>query len=385
MKPTEPSSKPKVLMLLSNGFNPDPRVHREAAALVRAGYQVTILGWDRDLKSLKNETIDGINVERIYVKSTHGRGSSQALFLLFFWFKAFWHSLNSKFDIVHAHDFDTLPLGYLLAKIRKAKLVYDSHESYIAMMHTLPAAMKKGIIATENYLLKRCDLVITVGEILQNHLESRGAEKICVVGNWQDPDKFSYDHETLSRTRQELGIKENQKVISFIANLGAERKVPELIAAVSRSPEIFLVLGGDGPCRELAEKAAEDFPNIVYLGYVNPARIPLYTALSDFIFYGFDQDNPNAKYSAPNKLFEGLAAGKIIITGDFGEIGRIVREYKCGIVLQDYSKENITRAISGLQDEQARQLAHYAKEIGQNLFNWSRAEEILLKNYSLLF
>src|SRR5690349_19713297 len=33
-------------------------------------------------------------------------------------------------DIVHAHDLDTLPAGWLLARRRNARLVYDAHELY---------------------------------------------------------------------------------------------------------------------------------------------------------------------------------------------------------------------------------------------------------------
>ena len=79
----------KVLMLLTNAFDPYPRVYQEAKALVHAGYDVTILGRDRDLKSIPKERIDGIHAERIHIRSTHGRGTSQMLFLLYFWVKAF--------------------------------------------------------------------------------------------------------------------------------------------------------------------------------------------------------------------------------------------------------------------------------------------------------
>jgi len=51
------------------------------------------------------------------------------------------------------------------------------------------------------------------------------------------------------------------------------------------------------------------------------------------VYYGFDPNNPNARFSAPNKLFEALAAGKPLVTGDFGEIGEVVRESECGVIL----------------------------------------------------
>jgi len=51
---------PRVLMLLGNGFAPDPRVEAEALALVRAGADVTVLCWDRDGDLAPSEERGGI-------------------------------------------------------------------------------------------------------------------------------------------------------------------------------------------------------------------------------------------------------------------------------------------------------------------------------------
>jgi len=371
----------KILMLLSNAFDPDPRVHREALALIEAGHQVTILCWDRDRKAKAAEIVDGIYLKRIYVSSTHGRGSAQMFYLVAFWVKAFLSGRKMDFDIVHSHDFDTLPLGYALARLRGAQLVYDSHESYIDMVHHLPTAIRKLIVFTENWLLKRTDLVITVGNILMEFLQNRGATKVCVVGNWQNPSHFQFDETELQDGMKNLGIEEGQKVIAFIANLGIERKIPELIEAVSKTPDTFLILGGNGPCAGLALEAADKFSNIHYLNYVDPQNVPYYTAIADIIFYGFDPENPNARFSAPNKLFECLAAGKVMLTGDFGEIGRIVREMECGIILPDYSVSAIQTAINDLTVEQLQIYSNNALVAGQEHYCWSAAAKALIDNY----
>jgi len=109
-------------MLLTNAFDPDPRVYQEAKALVKKGYKVSILCWDRDLKAPLQENIDGIYVERIYVKSTHGRGSTQIIFLLLFWIKALIKALSKKIDVTYCHDFDTLPLGYTISRLKKKQI-----------------------------------------------------------------------------------------------------------------------------------------------------------------------------------------------------------------------------------------------------------------------
>lgn len=370
----------RILMLLTNAFDPDPRVYQEARALVEHDYEVTVLCWDRDYKKPEKEIVDSINVERIYIKSTHGRGTTQIVFLFLFWLKAFLRACFKKFNYFHCHDFDTLPLGYLLAKLKGARLIYDAHESYVDMLINVPAWLKTIIYKCENYFLKRTDLVITVGEILKDAFIKRGAKTTCVVGNWKDPEKFQFPKDIIEEEKKRLGIHNGQVVISFIANLGEERQVPQLIEAIKDIPHAFLVIGGDGPCRDRVEDASRRFPNIRYLGYVNPFKIPLYTALADIIFYGFDPTNPNAKYSAPNKLFEAIAAGKPIITGDFGEIGRIVRENKCGIVLDNYSSKEIKRTFDDL-DANTLSYYHLKAKAATSLYNWHNAQNILLQSY----
>jgi glycosyltransferase involved in cell wall biosynthesis len=287
--------------------------------------------------------------------------------------------------VVHAHDFDTLPLGYILCRCRKARLIYDSHESYVGMLDNLPKWLKYLIYRAETWTLKRTDLVITVGELLRDHLIGRGAKKAVVVGNWQDPELFRFDRFALDDVRRRLKVTPDRAIVCFIAHLGKERQIPQLIEAVRRSPNIHLVLGGHGPCREMASEAASRNDNISYLGLVKPASIPLYTAASDAVFYGFDPANPNANFSAPNKLFEALAAGKPIITCDFGEIGRIVSREGCGIVLPDYSVEAIVSALRVLRTPEALQMSVAARMLGESKYNWSMARNVLLNAYEMLY
>ena len=103
------------------------------------------------------------------------------------------------------------------------------------------------------------------------------------------------------------------------------------------------------------------------------------------IYYGFDPENPNARYSAPNKLFEGLAAGRPLVTGDFGEIAEVVRESECGIVLSKYLAEEISAAFRTLEDRATRDLwASNARRRGRGEMNWEKAEERLYTEYCRL-
>jgi len=377
-----------ICMFLSNAFDPDPRVYMVAKTLVNHGFSVDLFCWDRDGHYTNYENIDGISVFRIFVPSLHGRGSGQIFYLPRFWLKSIKKILkqNRKYDLFYSHDFDTLPLGYVLSRIFRKKLVYDSHESYVDMLINVHPYLRKIIFHTENFLLNRTDLVVTVGERLKDYLESRGAKRVIVVGNWKNLSEYSFGEDQISEARKELGLNKYKLIISFISHLNPERQLENLLKATIEHPDICLLIGGKGPLEDVVRYYAKNFDNIYYLGFVKPKLVPVYTAISDVIFYGFDPSNRNARFSAPNKLFEALAAGKALISGDFGEIAQIIRLNNCGIIIDDYSVEEISGALSFLKTHprELKKFQRNAYRAALHKYNWKKAQEILLENIRFL-
>lgn len=373
----------KIIMLLTNAFEPDPRVYQEAKSLINNGYGITIICWDRDYKKQAFEKINAIEIERIYVRSTHGRGVSQTIFLFIFWIKAFFRIIKNQFDIIHCHDFDTLPVGFLISKVKRKPIIYDAHESFSDMLiGSLPGWFIKLMIFTENILIKRINLLVTVGCILEKNFRSRGVKKSCVVGNWKDLKDFNTSKDKINKLKKALNVPENKLIISFIGCFTKERKLPELLNAVSLSHNAHLLLGGDGPSRNLVVRLLKKSTNVTYLGYVNSTKIPLYTSVSDVIIYTFDKENPNSKFSAPNKLFEALAAGRAIISGNFGEIGEIIREENCGLLLESITVDSLLKSFTSLcSNGFLKEYQQNASIAGREKYNWKKAEKILLENY----
>jgi len=378
--------RPAVLMLLTNAYDPDPRVRQEALALIKMGCTVKVLAWDRDLKSHRLEHVEGIEVERIFMRSKHGRGTSQLLFYTILYLQMLWKGWRTPFDVIHCHDLDTLPLGVLLGKLSRRPIVYDAHESFPDMLKgSVHALVLRGLRGLETFLIRRIDLLITVGEKLRRHFESRGAANSVVVGNWKCLDDFSRSEEENMAIRRELGIPAAAVVIVCITQLFMDRKIEELLQAVEECQDIYLIIGGKGALETLVRLKAAEVPRISYVGFVGASDIPRFTCAGDIVYYGFDAANPNARFSAPNKLFEALAAGKPLITGDFGEIADVVRNSCCGIVLPQYDVGHIKEAIERFRDEHFRnRLADNARQCGRLGMNWHHAEEVLFHQYSAM-
>lgn len=385
MNSISPQAHPKsVLMLLTNAYDPDPRVRQEALALIGMGCRVRLLAWDRDVKRPRLERMEGVEVERVFLSSGHGRGTVQILFYALLYLKMFARGWRTPFDVVHCHDLDTLPLGFLLGKLKRKPIVYDAHESFPDMLEGSVPRLVRGVLTRlENFLIRRIDLLITVGEKLRRHLADRGARHSVVVGNWKRACDFSRSRSQNAEVRRRLGVPEEALLVVCITQLLKDRKISELLAAVERSPNVYVVLGGKGVLEPLVTDAAARNPRVRYVGFVSGEEIADYTCAGDVIYYGFDPLNPNARFSAPNKLFEALAAGRPLITGDFGEIAPVVREAVCGIVLPEYSAEHLQDAFAKLEDPELRaSMAMNAARFGQAFLNWEKGQQILYSEYS---
>ena len=375
--------KPRVLMPLTNAYDPDPRVAAEAQSLSQAGCEVTVLAWDRDIKAPPTEQVDGVTVRRIGTRSTHGRGLGQIWRLPKYWLEALRWARGRRFDVVHCHDFDTLPLGWMLTRNRRTPLIYDSHEVYTDMMvGHLPRLAVRLLGWLERRLVRRCEATLCAGDLQADTLEQRWGRRPDVVGNFKRLDQYMHPEPLIESARQQLGFGRETILISYIANLGKDRLLEPLIEAVAADRRFGLVIGGHGVYRDLAEQSAARFDNIRFLGRVAPERVPALTLACDVVYYALRPGTLAMAYSPPNKLYEALAAGRAMLAGDFGEIARVVREYDCGVLVENVTLPNVAEALSILSDR--RRLATMqanARRAAVERYNWPHAEAALLKLY----
>lgn len=376
----------KILMLLTNAYDPDPRVRQEALALVGMGCQIKLLAWDRDLKSPAVQNMEGVEVERVFLPSKHGRGATQIFFYGWLYLKMFWRGMATSFDAVHCHDLDTLPLGFLLGKLKRKPIVYDAHESFPDMLEgSVPRVIQHALTRFENFLIRRINLLVTVGEKLRRHFAERGVKRSVVVGNWKRLGDFSRSEQEIREIRRRLGIPEGALTIVCITQLLKDRKLEELLDAAREDLSVYVIIGGKGVLEKQIVEAAAGNPRIKFVGFATGKEIADYTCAADIVYYGFDPQNPNARFSAPNKLYEALAAGLPLITGDFGEIAEVVRETGCGVVLPKYSAAEIQKAIAVMADPEIRKsMAAKAANCGRTSLNWEKGEETLYREYTLL-
>jgi glycosyltransferase involved in cell wall biosynthesis len=383
--------KKKVLMLLSNPFLPDPRVLKEASSLSRM-YDVTVWALDREGKFPSCEDIGGIHVNRVSLAFLQPlRLIGKLLFTFFIDMTLFFlrslSLLKKDFDVVHCHDLDTLPLGFFLGKLKKAKIIFDAHEDFPATMSLRKRTMSLFLIL-ETLLMRHVHAVIVVGEIMREEYRKRTTKPIHVVSNWKDPQDFQQPPLDLINPRAKKARDQGKLIVSYLAGIAPTRIILPLLEAAGEDPEVFVIVAGGREHQALTthvQEASAKLLNALYIGWLDRDQLIAYVSFSDVIYYCLHPDPPNNKYSTSNTVFSALAAGKAVLTTEIGEVGRIVKTGNCGIVMPEATKDEILLAFAKLKDPNSLQMLQQNALKTAQLYTWGKAERTLLELYGKLF
>jgi glycosyltransferase involved in cell wall biosynthesis len=264
------------------------------------------------------------------------------------------------------------------------RLVLDAHENYYALQKRyIPVPFACMIKVLERLLIPHAHLLIGACDATANHYRRRGADKVIVIGNWKNPDAFRFSPEVLAQRRDELGI-DDRVVVAYIGALSEDRVLVPLVQAILERPSFFLILGGRGRQEEELQAMCSGAENVYFPGYIDPDEVPLLTAVADAIFYGLDVNDTHARYNAPNKLYEALAAGKAMLATDIGgELSSVIRSTQCGLLIPQADSAGIGAGLDALAvRSNLAQMQERAKQAGVTTYNWTTARERLLSAYT---
>lgn len=117
---------PKVLFIRSNPVNPDSRVEKEVNTLIQSGYEVDVLGWDREADyTLREEKLvlsaGSTKCYRVGIKAAYGSGIRNIRNLLLFQkeITRFLKKHRNEYDLIHACDFDTAFTAFISVKHKR--------------------------------------------------------------------------------------------------------------------------------------------------------------------------------------------------------------------------------------------------------------------------
>ncbi len=366
-----------IVMLLSNPYRPDPRVSKEAESLIKLGYVVSIVCWDRQIEMpLRASVGSGIKVLRIHnVPSKYGIGLGQVLRLPFFWTSLWRYLSRLQPDIIHCHDFDTLIPGLLWGKLHRKPVIYDAHEYFADLCKPrLPGRFGYIIYRTihilEHWGARLASGIITVDNNLKETFK-RDNQNVIILGHNPQLEFISNYNPIFSRRQLNLiyagrlaidrGLLFYVQILRHLKKFGIPARLFLAGVFVPASDEEHFYSKING---------LED--EIELLGWVPYEQMPSVLGGKDV---GLVILEPVPRYinAVPVKLLEYMAAGLPVLASNFPLIETIVQKENCGLLIDPSASPRIAAEMIAQWWENpqiARKLGDNGRKAIIKRYNW---------------
>lgn len=297
------------------------------------------------------------------------------------WYVAVFRLLRDEHpQCVNSHSLAVLPLGFAIARAKRARLVYDTHELETETLSSRGLRRRLSRII-ERVLIRRCDAVSVVNQSIAGwYLKRYRLHQVDVVRNM--PILSASDAAPTGKLRAATDIPNGVCRVYLYQGLFSAGRGLELLLEAFRdlgSPH-HLVLMGYGPLEERIRDIASRCQNIHFVPAVPPDQLLDYTRDADVGLALIENVCLNYFYCLPNKVFEYAAAGVPSLVSDFPEMAGFVGQTGAGWAVEPRVGE-LVRKILSLTDEEIRQVRQNLRT-NQRQFGWDTQVPALLAMYA---
>ncbi len=354
----------EVVMLVVSDLRIDPRVEREARALVGGGYAVTVLCPDLGKGELAECGLDwGPGIRFDILPWTAASFANE--FPGFMAHELYERALEYRPFAYHAHDLNTAFAGLAAARRTGAHLIADFHEWTSENVHwdreqasyaPFGGEWKHRLQKLEACCLAEASAVVTVCDSIADALadELGGGKRPLVVRNI--PTVPSDAERSYQPLRQQLGLPEGQFVLLWQGGTGPTRLIEPIIEALAFAPRCVLVIRGPSldqfgeGYRAIAERVGAG-DRLILLPPVLSRDVVAAARGADAGIWTLPNLCRNFTFALPNKIFEYMASGLPVLVAAHPEARRLVEAYGVGLSFDPYDPASIAAAINRLIDD----------------------------------
>ena len=333
----------RVIVSVTNDLTTDNRVNRTCSVFASAGFKVVLVGRKLPQSQVINRPYECKRFQMVFKKGF--------LFYASYNLRLFLFLLFHKSELLYSNDLDTLLPNFLVSKIKRIPLIYDSHELFTEVPELQHSPFKKGVwIRIEKWIVPKLTYCITVNESIAKIFETKYKVRFNSIRNV--PEKLIY------KTNSELVAAElpinSFKVIVQGSGLNMDRGLEEAIEAILLLENVHLLIVGDGDVLPKAKKIVQDLSlenRVHFYGKRPYYELMQFTALADCGLAIDKATNKNHEFALPNKVFDYIQASTPIICMDLIEIKALVQKYNIGLVISEVNPKEIALAIKTLQND----------------------------------
>ena len=327
----------KIALLRSN---PKDAAFERIAHALASEYEVECYLWDRSGDYASPNSHFRIAYRKFSLRAGYHSLSTLFFLVLYNAWLAF-KLLFARFDALHAIDLDTGLIGLWISKVRRKPFVYHCLDPYaFALPPTWPKTLGFFARKLENHVVSHSDVFIITDLLRMPQHEGSRPKRVIEFANVPHQDMPEN-----SKAGQSIFI------AGYIGSLIAGRNLRTIIEAMGElaDRDIKLVLGGFGPMEDDLKNCCRQYTNVEFIGWV-PYQQVLEKELSfDVMLHITNKENPAQRWVSPNKLFESMAMGKPIITGEGTLAAERVTRIGNGSIVPYGNKEALQKAILDLK------------------------------------
>lgn len=350
----------KILMVMDDPFPPDPRVEREALALLEAGHAVSIVTFRRD-------------------SSAHGISNHKGIEVITFPLSGFWHKMSAlaytapfyhvhltrrlrgwlcdqEVDVLHIHDMRVARAAWRV-KAPGCKVVLDLHENRPEIMrlykHVRSLTGRLTIFPRvwarfERRYIQASDVTIVVTQEAEAWYRGRGI--VPQRGFWVVPN---YAEKRFNPNPQVQSLDGEGVRMLYIGDTGERRGLGVALKAMrDMGPEsnVELDVLGDGTYQSEIERMVRDWglqDRVRLHGWVDPTTFDAHLSRADVGICPI-QRNPHHDTTYANKIFQYMAYGLPILVSDCPSQVQVVNQHDCGAVHRADSPEDFALKLQEL-------------------------------------
>jgi glycosyltransferase involved in cell wall biosynthesis len=378
-------SKARVCIIRHGYFPQDPRVRKEARALLEDSHQVDIICL-RNMGEQPFETWEGAEVHRLPIR--HKR---KGLFRYMFEYTSFFVLALFKVSLLHIRkrysvvQVNTMPdflvFAAVFPRLMGAKIVLDMHELMPEFFQTkfdrLPARiLLVAVFFLEKKAIQFSDRTVTVSPVTAAVLQRRHSRTFQIVHNTPDESLFACggcsgpSHESQGYVLVTHG--------TITHNYGIDVLVRAMTLIIEEVPDARAYIIGDGEYLPELRRVVSSLN--LRDSVILPGRIPLeavsaYVSQAHIGIVTLPVDG-YMEFLAPNKLFEYVALKKPVVAADVPG----VRAYFDESAVEFFEHNNVQdlahKVAALLKDpERQQEMVSSAWKVYERV-RWMRTKEI---------
>lgn len=270
--------------------------------------------------------------------------------------------------VIHCRSYLPALIGFFLKQKYSSKFIFDMRgfwaderiDGNIWKLNNLIHKMLYDYFKRrEQLLINEADYIVTLSENGKNIVTEWAIDEtkpIEVIPCCVDTNHFTiFTSEKKLNQRKNTGITEDALVVGYLGSLGTWYMLDEMLDFFielknkKTNAILFFVTQDSENIIKEATKRKNINPNAILVKYARRNEVPLYIATFDIGLF-FIKPLFSKQGSSPTKMAEVLACGVPVITNTgIGDCNEIINDYKCGILVSNFTKVEYNKAIEKIE------------------------------------